>query len=94
MLRYNGNKPQVIKNSVSNRGKKQGGGENGAYRWNRDSELLWHHKNGLFLCGQELLLWEKVIILLDEYDTPMQEAYVKGIKTALLWPEKKSLPIS
>ena len=24
------------------------------------------------------LLWEKVIILLDEYDTPMQEAYVHG----------------
>lgn len=26
----------------------------------------------------EQVLWEKVLILLDEYDTPLQEAYVRG----------------
>lgn len=24
------------------------------------------------------ILWEKVIVLLDEYDTPMQESYING----------------
>ena len=38
--------------------------------------MLHFHKSALQLSGA--VLWKKVIVLLDEYDTPMQEAYIHG----------------
>lgn len=38
--------------------------------------MLHFHKSALQLSGT--VLWKKVIVLLDEYDTPMQEAYIHG----------------